>query len=87
MTKRTQSSATRLQSIGYGLFLARLGGPAQQNLTDRSTGIRGDIDLRVGGAEEQQQGNNELSQQRTDPAAGQWEQGNDQTKPISHNAD
>ena len=47
--------------------------------------MRGDIDLSVGGPEEQQQGKNELSEQRTNPAAEQWQKRNDQTKPIFHN--
>ena len=71
--------------MGYGWFPVRLGGPAQQNLTDRSTRIQGDIDLRARGAVERQQGDNELSEQRTNGSAEQWEQRNDQTKPISHN--
>ena len=71
--------------MGYGWCPVRLDGPAQQKLTARSTRIRGDIDLRARSAVERQQGDNELSEQRTNGSAEQWEQRNDQTKPISHN--
>ena len=57
--------------MGYGLFPVRLDGPAQQNLTDRSTRIRGDIDPRARGAVEQQQGDNKLSERRTNGSAEQ----------------
>ena len=40
---------------------------AEQNLTDRSTAIRGDLNLRADAPEEQQQGHNELSEQRRGP--------------------
>ena len=57
--------------MGYGLFPVRLDGSAQQNLTDRSTRIRGDIDPRARGAVEQQQGDNKLSERRTNGSAEQ----------------
>ena len=57
--------------MGYGWFPVRSDGPAQQNLTDRSTRIRGDIDLRACGALERQQGDNQLSEQRTNGSAEQ----------------
>ena len=50
----------------------------QLNLTDRSTGIRGDIDLRAGGPEEQQQGNNELSS--SEPTQQRSNASNEMTK-------
>ena len=66
-----------------GFRPVRLDGPTQRDLTDRFTGIRGDIELRPGGTEEQKRGN-ELSEHRT-TGAEQWEQRNDQTNPISRN--
>ena len=47
-----------------GFRPVRLDGPTQRDLTDRFTGIRGDIELRPGGTEEQKRGN-ELSEHRT----------------------
>ena len=69
--------------MGCDWFPVRLDGPTQRDLTDRFTGIRGDIELRPGGTEEQKRGN-ELSEHRT-TGAQQWEQRNDQTNPISRN--
>ena len=75
--------------MGCGWFPVRLDGPAQQNLN-------GDVGARFIAPAcrrtvrwamylERQQGDNELSEQRTNGSAEQWEQRNDQTKPISHN--
>ena len=72
MTKQTQFRTTSLQSMGCDWFPVRLDGPTQRDLTDRFTGIRGDIELRPGGTEEQKRGN-ELSEHRT-TGAEQWEQ-------------
>ena len=83
MTKQTQFRTTSLQSMGCDGFPVRLDGPTQRDLTDRFTGIRGHIELRPGGTEEQKRGN-ELSDHRT-TGAQQWEQRNDQTNPISRN--
>ena len=61
------------------------GRPAQQNLTDRSTGIRGDLGLTAGGPKKQQQGKQRTIGAANQRSSGATEQRNDQTKPISHN--
>ena len=67
MTKQTQFRTTSLQSMGCDGFPVRLDGPTQRDLTDRFTGIRGDIELiiRPGGTEEQKRGNAPIV--RTEP--------------------
>ena len=61
------------------------GRPAQQNLTDRSTGIRGDLGLTAGGPKKQQQGKQRTIGAANQRSSGATEQRNDQTKSIPHN--
>ena len=70
---------------GLWLVSSTAGGPAQRNLSDRSAGMRGDIDRSTGAPEEQPKGDSELSEQRGNPGAELPERENDQTKPISRN--
>ena len=71
---------------GLRLVSSTAGWPAQRNLTDRSAGIREDIDQSTGAPEEQPQVDSELSEQRANPGAELPERENDPTKPIPRNS-
>ena len=73
MTKQTQFRTTSLQSMGCDGFPVRLDGPTQRDLTDRFTGIRGDIKLRPGGTEEQKRATNYRSTEPLERSNGSRE--------------